>query len=72
MATGAPLMPHEYFYVWQLLREPLTAGELDHVQITRPTAKAAQLRPLVKRGWITKDDSGIYRATERARQAVWW
>jgi hypothetical protein len=73
--THEPLAPYQYEMVYVLLREPLSAGELAGVAPLyrfRMTAQEAanSLRPLVKRGWIERSPTGIYRATEKARQAV--
>lgn len=71
----APLAAYQYEMVWHLLQEPLTAAELlTEVRYAgaTPLSMASRLRPLVKRGWIERSPTGIYRATEKARRAVSW
>lgn len=77
MSAPGPLAPYEYEMVWWLIREPLTAGELHECLpfFKRPSstqATASKLAVLAKRGWIERSPTGIYRATEKARQAVSW
>lgn len=80
MPTHDALYPYQYELLWAILREPLAASELaaswpgrSYIQYNANPALAIsnRLRPLVKRGWLTLDD-GIYRATDRAREAVSW
>lgn len=70
-----PLMPYQYEIVFALFDQPLTAGEMCHEPFARecgasPLSMASRMRPLVKRGWISRDDSGIYRVTPWARSAM--
>jgi len=79
-SNADPLSPYLYELVWRLLQEPLTAAELAAVHNTpspswgKWTAQetANRLRSLVARGWVTREETGIYRATPRAREAVSW
>jgi hypothetical protein len=75
-AQAVPLAPYQYELVYALLYEPLTAGELASILRWRwvftAQGVASRLRPLVKRGWVERSETGIYRATDRARQAVCW
>jgi hypothetical protein len=66
-----PLLPYQYEYVFQILQTPLAASELRPFNLSAQ-AKAGQLRPLIKRGWLTRSPSGIYDVTDKARRAVCW
>jgi hypothetical protein len=57
--------------VFQILQTPLAASELRPFNLSAQ-AKAGQLRPLIKRGWLTRSPSGIYDVTDKARRAVCW
>lgn len=76
--TGRALMPHEYEMVWHLMVEgPSTAAELASWRNGRQgdwTAWriAPQLRSLVRRGWVSRAETGHYSATQRAFEAVSW
>jgi hypothetical protein len=71
-----PLYPFQYEIIWRLMREPALAAELARLPRWRDLASAqgmaGRLRPLVKRGWLIRDESGVYRATDKARKAVSW
>jgi hypothetical protein len=70
------LLPYQYEMIFALIQEPLTAAGLGCAMPGRWRWSAQQvsprLRPLVKRGWVERDDSGVYRATQRAIEAVSW
>lgn len=68
---GVPLTVEQYHLVFQLLREPLTAGELVSRYGGSVQARTADLRRLLDRGWVDCD-TGIYTVTGRARKAVSW
>jgi hypothetical protein len=76
---SGPLLPHQYEYIWEIMVSgPMTAAEFAYcvAGLTHAPAQTAQqisnqLRPLVKRGWLTKHDA-TFDVTERARQAMSW
>jgi len=72
------MWPHEFEMLWHLSQEPMTAGELAGVlNCTRPPhahrsarTVGTQLRGHVKRGFLVRDESFIYRLTEEGRRYV--
>lgn len=83
MEVHEPLYPYQYELLWALLRHgPMTAAELLDRQRSprpswarwkRPQDVSSRLRPLVQRGWLTRDPvTRCYYPTTRARLAVSW
>lgn len=70
------LLPYQYELIFCVIHEPLTAAEIGAAMPMRWRWTAQEvsprLRPLLKRGWVERDESGIYRATQRAIEAVSW
>ena len=76
-----PLYPYQYEIVWHLMQQPRTAAQLTRLLSFKHSSTSIlgtvnQMRPLLRRGWVRKSESdpasGIYEATERAREAVSW
>lgn len=72
-----PLAPYQYELVHVLLVNSYTARELSerypaYVKGWDGRRIAGVLRPLVARGWVLRSESGVYSASDRAREAVSW
>lgn len=71
------MWPHEFDLLWRLSLEPLTAGELGRsLPLSSPSrydsarTTGTKLKGLVRRGFIRRDESGIYRITKEGRAYV--
>lgn len=68
-----PLLPYQYEIVFACLR-PLTAHDISCTYRWRgqtAQAIAARARPLVKRGWLDRSETGIYTASRFAREVMY-